>query len=73
MKTKLAKAADVYLAAPGDLQAAILEAAAGGETAPAIFREIKEAYSVDYIRQLVSDARKAGKIPPRVTKSKPKS
>lgn len=65
MTTKLAKAADAYLAAPIELQAAILEAAAGGESAPAIFRAIKEAYSLDYVRQLIGDARRTGKIPPR--------
>lgn len=68
MKTKLAKAADAYVAAPVELQAAILEAAASGETAPAIFREINEAYSLDYVRQLIGDARKAGRIPPRTVK-----
>lgn len=67
METKLAKAADVYLNAPGDLQAAILEAAAEGEKAPAIFLAIKQAYSLDYVRQLIGEARKAGKLPPRVT------
>lgn len=71
MTTKLAEAADAYLAAPVALQAAILEAAAKGENAPTIFRAIKEAYSLDYVRQLIGDARKAGKIPPRVTKPKP--
>lgn len=65
MQTRLAKAADAYLEAPVELQAAILEAAAGGDNAPAIFRAIKEAYSLDYVRQLIGDARRTGKIPPR--------
>jgi hypothetical protein len=71
MQTKLAQAADVYVAAPGALQAAILEAAAGGDSAPTIFRAIKEAYSLDYVRQLIGEARKTGKIPPRAAKLKP--
>lgn len=65
METKLAEAADAYLAAPNTLQAAILEAAAAGEKAPTIFRAIKQAYSLDYVRQLISEARKTGKLPPR--------
>lgn len=69
MTTKLAEAADVFLNAPADLQAAILEAAASGESAPTIFRAIKEAYSLDYVRQLIGEARKAGKIPPRNVRS----
>ena len=68
MQSKLAKAADAYLNAPVELQAVILEAAAAGDSAPTIFRAIKEAYSLDYVRQLIGDARKTGKIPPRVTK-----
>lgn len=70
MTTKLAEAADVFLNAPVDLQAAILEAAASGESAPTIFRAIKEAYSLDYVRQIIGEARKSGKIPARVTRPK---
>jgi hypothetical protein len=70
MTTKLAEAADTFLRAPVELQAAILEAAADGDNAPTIFHAIKEAYSLDYVRQLIGDARKAGKIPPRVIKPK---
>lgn len=68
MQTRLAKAADAYLDGPVELQAAILEAAAGGDSAPTIFRAIKEAYSLDYVRQLIGEARKTGKIPPRPVK-----
>jgi hypothetical protein len=71
MRTKLADAATAYREAPGNLQEAILEAAASGDTAPDIFRAIGDgAYSLDYVRQLIGEARKAGKIPPRVTKPK---
>lgn len=70
MQTRLAEAADTFLRAPGELQEAILDAAAGGDSAPTIFRAIKEAYSLDYVRELIGDARKAGKIPPRATKPK---
>jgi hypothetical protein len=65
MQTKLAEAADAYLAAPGKLQDAIVEAAAGGDKAPAIWKAIKQAYSIDYVRQIIGEARRAGKIPPR--------
>lgn len=65
MATKLAEAADAYLTAPSVLQSAILEAAANGDKAPTIHKAIKQAYSLDYVRQLIGDARKAGKIPPR--------
>lgn len=69
MQTELAEAADVFLAAPGALQDAIVKAAAGGDKAPDIFRAIKQAYSLDYVRQIISEARKAGKLPPREAKS----
>jgi hypothetical protein len=69
MQTKLAKAADVYLAAPGALQDEIVQAAAEGEKAPAIFLAIRQAYSLDYVRQIISEARRAGKIPPRAARS----
>lgn len=65
METKLAVAADAYLSAPGDLQSAILEAAANGDKAPVIWKAIKEAYSLDYVRQIIGEARRAGKIPAR--------
>lgn len=69
MATKLAEAADAYLNAPAALQSAILEAAAEGDTAPAIWKAINQAYSLDYVRQLIGEARKAGKIPPRRVRS----
>ena len=69
MATKLAEAADAYLTAPGVLQSAILEAAAKGDTAPTIWKQIKQAYSIDYVRQLIGEARKAGKIPARSVKA----
>lgn len=68
MTTKLAEAAEAYRSGRVELQAAILEAAASGENAPTIFRAIKEAYSLDYVRQLIGEARKTGKIPPRPVK-----
>jgi hypothetical protein len=69
MQTELAEAADTYLAAPGALQDAIVRAAAAGEKAPAIFLAIKQAYSIDYVRQIIGEARKAGRLPPREAKS----
>ena len=69
MRTKLESAAAAYVRAPDDLQAAIIEAAAEGENAPAIFTAINQAYSLDYVREIIGNARKAGKLPARGAKS----
>lgn len=68
MKTELAKAAEEFLAAPGRLQAAILKAAASGASGNQITKEIRQAYSPDYVRRLIRDAREKGVIPPREQK-----
>ena len=65
METELAQAAEEFEAAPRRLQAVILKAAANGENANQITRAIRQVYSPDYVRRLIRDARKDGKIPPR--------
>lgn len=65
METELAQAADEFEAAPKRLQAVILKAAARGENANKITRAIRQVYSPDYVRRLIRDARKEGRIPPR--------
>lgn len=65
METELAEAGSAYKRAPAVLQAAILKAAAAGVKAPTIFHAIGGAYSLDYVRELIGEARKAGTIPPR--------
>jgi len=65
METELAQAAQEFEAAPKRLQAVILKAAANGENANQITRAIRQVYSPDYVRRLIRDARKDGKIPPR--------
>jgi hypothetical protein len=65
METELAEAAEEFLAAPGKFQAVILKAAAQGENANRITRAIGHAYSPDYVRRIIREARDAGKIPPR--------
>lgn len=64
METELAQAAAEFDAAPKRLQAAILKAAAKGNNANKITRAIRQVYSPDYVRRLIRDARKDGKIPP---------
>ena len=66
METELAEAAKEYVDAPKRLQAAILKAAAQGDNANQITKAIGQVYSPDYVRSLIRDARKKGKIPPRV-------
>ena len=65
METELAQAAKEFTAGPKKLQAAILKAAARGENANQITKAIKQVYSPDYVRALIRQARKDGKIPPR--------
>lgn len=65
MKSELAAAAKAYREAPAVLQAAILKAAASGSNANQITREIGQAYSPDYVRDLIRKARADGRIPPR--------
>jgi hypothetical protein len=70
MKTKLAEAAKEFTEAPSRFQSVILEAAAAGDNANDITLAIGHAYSPDYVRYLIREARKAGKIPPRETTAK---
>lgn len=65
METTLAEAAKAFIEAPKRFQAVILEAAASGENANRIAKAIGHAYSPDYVRRLIREAREAGKIPPR--------
>ena len=65
METELAEAAQAYRDAPAHLQAVILKAAANGANANRITLAIGQVYSPDYVRALIREARKAGKIPPR--------
>ena len=65
MAIELAQAADEYIAAPKRLQAVILKAATKGENANQITKAIRQVYSPDYVRRLIRDARKEGRIPPR--------
>jgi hypothetical protein len=65
METKLAEAAKEFLDAPRKFQAVILEAAAAGDNANRITQAINHAYSPDYVRRLIREAKKAGKMPPR--------
>jgi hypothetical protein len=65
METKLAEAAKAFIEAPKRFQAVILQAAADGGNANQIAKAIGHAYSPDYVRRLIREAREAGKIPPR--------
>lgn len=65
MEAELAQAAEEFTAGPKNLQAAILKAAAKGSNANQITRAIGQVYSPDYVRSLIRQARKDGKIPPR--------
>lgn len=65
METELAEAAKEFLDAPRKFQTVILKAAAQGENANRITRAIGHAYSPDYVRRIIREAREAGKIPPR--------
>jgi hypothetical protein len=65
MATELADAAQAFEDAPKRLQAAILKAASQGDNANKITKAIRQVYSPDYVRRLIRDARKEGKIPPR--------
>jgi hypothetical protein len=63
METELKAAAKALKAAPDNLKAVILKAAAAGENANKITEAIEFVYSPDYVRRIIRDARKAGKIP----------
>jgi hypothetical protein len=65
METELREAAEVLKAAPDNLKAVILKAAARGENANKITEAIGFVYSPDYVRRLIREGRKKGKIPPR--------
>ena len=66
VETKLRQAAKTFRDAPANLQEAIFEAAADPDTdAVQIAQAIDYAYGVDYVRKLIRDARKGGKIPQR--------
>jgi hypothetical protein len=45
----------------------ILKAAAAGDNANQIAKAIGHAYSPDYVRRIIREAREAGKIPARGT------
>lgn len=64
MEVELAEAAKEFIDAPKKFQAVILKAAAKGENANQITRAIGHAYSPDYVRRLIREARAAGKMPP---------
>lgn len=63
METELAEAAREFLDAPRKFHEVIFRAAAKGENANQITKAIGHAYSPDYVRRLIREARKAGKIP----------
>lgn len=65
MAAELAEAAQAFEEAPKRLQAAILKAAAQGMNANKITKAIRQAYSPDYVRRLIREARDDGRIPPR--------
>jgi len=65
METELAEAAREFLDAPAKFQAVILKAARAGENANQITRAIGHAYSPDYVRRIIREAREAGKLPAR--------
>jgi hypothetical protein len=65
LEAELSELAAEFEAAPKRLQAGILKAAAAGENANQITRAIRQAYSPDYVRRLIREAREKGKIPPR--------
>jgi hypothetical protein len=65
METELREAAREFLDAPRRFQAVILKAAAEGENANQITKAIGHAYSPDYVRRIIREAREQGKIPPR--------
>lgn len=65
METELREAAEALKSAPDNLKAVILKAATKGENANKITEAIGFVYSPDYVRRLIRDARKKGKIPPR--------
>lgn len=64
MKAKLAAAAKAYLDAPANFHAAIIEAAGSGANGNEITEAIGFAYGPDHVRQVIREARAAGKIPP---------
>lgn len=64
METELAEAAKEFIDAPKKFQAVILKAAAKGENANKITMAIGHAYSPDYVRRIIREARAAGKMPP---------
>lgn len=65
METELREAAEALKSAPDNLKAVILKAATRGQNANKITEAIGFVYSPDYVRRLIRDARKKGKIPPR--------
>ena len=65
METKLRQAAQAFIDAPKQLQAAIIEAAAADVDAVQIAQAVSGAYGVDYVRKLIRDARRDGKLKPR--------
>lgn len=73
VRNDLEAAAKEFLEAPAKFRAAILRAAARGENANAITAAIGFAYSPDYVRRLIREARAAGEIPERTLKSRRKS
>jgi hypothetical protein len=64
MEAELAEAAREFLDAPRKFQAVILKAAGKGENANKITKAIGHAYSPDYVRRIIREARDAGRIPP---------
>ena len=63
METELAEAANEFTQAKAKFQAIILKAAANGRNANQITLAIRHAYSPDYVRRLIREARAAGKMP----------
>ena len=56
-EAELAQAADQFVAAPKNLHAAILKAAADGAKPAEITRAIKHVYSSDYVERITLDIR----------------
>ena len=62
METELAQAAREFLDAPRKFQEVIFKAAQAGANANQITKAIGHAYSPDYVRRLIREAKEAGKI-----------
>ena len=65
VRADLEQAAAALKAAPDNLKAAIIRAAARGENANRITEAIEFVYSPDYVRRIIREAREKGQLPAR--------